>query len=60
MPPTMVAPLRETPGTIASAWQSPTPNARPMGVCSALRITGAGRNRSTTSMTMPPAMNETA
>ena len=32
MPPTIVAPDRETPGTSASIWQSPTPNARPTGV----------------------------
>ncbi len=35
MPPTMVAPDRDTPGTSASVWQTPTPSARPTGVCSA-------------------------
>src|SRR6185503_16362574 len=60
MPPTIVAPLRDTPGTSASTWQRPTPSAREMGVCSASRIVGAGRKRSTISITMPPAMNAPA
>ena len=60
MPPTIVAPLRETPGMSASIWQRPTPNAREIDVCSAFRTTGRGRKRSARSITMPPMMNDQA
>ena len=35
MPPTIVAPDRDTPGISASVWHTPMPNARGSGVCSA-------------------------
>ena len=55
MPPTIVAPDRDTPGISASVWQTPMPNAWPIGVSSTSRTSARGRNRSTTSMTMPPS-----
>ena len=59
MPPTMVAPDRDTPGTSASTWHRPTPKARPTGMSSTSCTAGAGRSRSTASITRPPATNAT-
>ena len=60
MPPTIVAPERDTPGTSASVWQTPTASARPTGSALPPAPRRRGRNRSTTSITMPPTMNATA
>ena len=59
MPPMMVAPDRETPGTSASTWHRPTPKARLTGMPSTACTVGAGRSRSTTSITTPPATKAT-
>ena len=42
MPPTMVAPERDTPGTSASVCQAPIPSARPTGVARRSSTTGCG------------------
>ena len=60
IPATIVAPDRETPGMSASACPMPIASARPTGVRSTSCTVGAGRNRSTISMTMPPMMNAAA
>ena len=57
---TIVPPERETPGISASAWNEPIASARPTGRLSTSSTSGAGRNRSTISMTMPPTMNASA
>ena len=59
MPPMMVAPERDTPGTSASTWQAPTPKARLTGRPSMACTVGAGRSRSTSSITRPPATKAT-
>ena len=60
MPPTIVAPERDTPGTSASSWQMPMPRARRTGVCSASTTVGSGRYLSTASITRPPMMKAAA
>ena len=60
MPPTIVAPDRETPGTSASTWHAPIARAFASGVRSASSTDGAGRYRSTSSITMPPSTNVVA
>ena len=55
----MVAPERETPGTIATAWQTPIASALPIGVVSTSCTVGTGRKRSISRMTMPPSTNVT-
>ena len=47
MPPTIVAPDRETPGTSASIWHMPMPSARDTGVRSASTNGRSGRCCST-------------
>ena len=58
-PPTMVAPERETPGTMARHWNIPMPRARFHDICMASSSFGAGAQRSMTSRTIPPRISIT-
>ena len=55
----MVAPDRDVPGIMASAWPSPTSTAARGPISGTLWMLGAGRSFSMAIMAMPPRMSAT-